>query len=159
MFPRVAGFIAAPMALIVEFEHAYQFPLMASDGSLLLLMLLAFFAIHFTVTKAVAEDEDGEASASGTRRRVGSIVAVALAQSFVIALVLSMTFAGHIEVPVQATVQADHGHGSMYHRLPLFLGVLPREVELDIPSIAKSAGFIFRPEVGGLGKKRPGDLR
>lgn len=148
MFPRVAGFIAAPMALIVEFEHAYQFPLEASDGSLLLLMLLAFVAIQFTVTNAVAEDEDGKASPTGTKRRVRSIVAVALAQSFVIALLLSLIFAGHVEVP--APGPASVAHGSPHHRLPLFLSVLPREVELDIPSIAKSAGFIVEPEVEHL---------
>lgn len=143
MFPRVAGFIAAPMALIVELEHAYRFPLEASTESLLLLLLVAFFAIQFTVTKAVTEDEDDDNAMPAVRvRRVRSIVAVALAQSFAIALLLSMIFAGRIDLPADAQAGVA---GSPYHHLPLLLGVLPREVVFDISSLLGSVGFVVDP--------------
>ena len=95
--PQLAGLIAAPMALIAKFEHSYEFPFSASPFAVALLLLLAFQTTRFFIEREMVDRSAATIDLSPReRQKVGKIVGVALAQSFGIAVLLSVIFAdGH----------------------------------------------------------------
>jgi hypothetical protein len=150
------------MALIVEFDHSYEFPLRASTWSVLLLASLSFLTTRFFVTRELVGQEEQSRSTSDERRRVWQIVAVALAHSFAIAVVLSAIFASSHDVRIegndpQPSVQTDPGKPTPFWTLvetilekvdnkqhdekyPRFLGLVPRVVSVDFGAISHDLG-------------------
>jgi hypothetical protein len=161
LLPRLARLTAVPMALIVEFEHSYEFPLHASTLSILLLALISFVTTRFFVVREMIGPEDApeETAADEQRKRAWRIVAVALAHSFGIAIVLSAIFASSYDhlrseaelEPVVETVEGKPGafwnfvetvferfdNPKPHEKYPRFLGVLPRVARVDFGTIAK----------------------
>jgi hypothetical protein len=157
------------MALIVEFDHSYAFPLEASSWSILLLASLSLLTTHFFVAREMVDHEEQSAITPDERkRRVWQIVAVALAHSFGIAVVLSAIFASNHNVKLeevddkQGTAQTDLGKPTQFwtfvetileqvdniqpsdkrpgekYTYPRFLGLVPRVVSVDFGEIAKN---------------------
>jgi hypothetical protein len=168
LLPRLARLTAVPMALIVEFDHSYEFPLQASSWSILLLASLSLLTTHFFVTREMVDPEEQSGIASDeSKRRVWKIVAVALAHSFGIAVVLSAIFASshHVKCeddPKPPPAHTDLGEPTPFWTLvetvlervdnvqpddirpgekcpyPRFLGLVPRVVSVDIGKIAEN---------------------
>jgi hypothetical protein len=96
MLPRLLRLIVVPLALIVDLEHSYYFPLHASNIVILLLMTLSFLTTDYFVTLEVLRRREREgasqASLRDSRTRVTKIVSVALAQSFALSLMFSIIF-------------------------------------------------------------------
>lgn len=143
LLPRMAKLVAVPMALTVEFDHSYRFPLHGTNSVLLSLMILSFLTTRFFVGREVAPNNAyariGKLS-DAERQRVRQIVAVALSQAFAIAILFSMLFASsHVKwmeesesmLKRAAHVKAGHEHPAC-ERYPHFLEVLPREVPFDL---------------------------
>jgi hypothetical protein len=166
LLPRLARLTAVPMALIVEFDHSYDFPLHASTWSILLLAALSFFTTRFFVTRELVDQEERPGVtkiSSDERKRVRQIVAVALSHSFGIAIILSSIFASTHPVrddvpPKKPSVEVEVGKPSPFwlavevilekvdnvtneHEDPRFLGLVPREVKVESGPIAKSIGL------------------
>src|ERR1043165_4165496 len=83
LLPRLAKLVAVPMALTVEFDHSYRFPLHGPSSVLLMLMILSFLTTRFFVGREVAPDNANsriEKLSPLERQRVRQIVAVALMQ-------------------------------------------------------------------------------
>jgi len=100
LMPRLARLTAVQMALIVEFDHSYEFPLGGSTWALLLLMITSFVTTRFFVTREMVDRKEQPGLVKITppeRRRVRQIVGLALAHSFLIAVVLSAIFAPSYE--------------------------------------------------------------
>ena len=165
--PRMARLIAAPMVLIAELQHSYEFPLDSSSWVLLLLMILSFFTTRFFVSREVDPHTHTAGLSRANRTRVRQIVAVALSHAYAIALLFSMFFVTtHLRsqhetpsrqrprpatrpapesksLPMQLLVDTLHQFddvGGTPHHHPRFLGVLPRDVEFNIGDIASHAG-------------------
>jgi hypothetical protein len=175
LLPRLARLTAVPMALIVEFDHSYEFPLHGSTWVLLLLMFLSYLATRFFVTREIVDEKEHPGVFRTTdeeKRRVSQIVALALAHSFGIAVLLAAIFASsHPHQPLAHDAHAPHGEwprwldypAAILHRLdevtpphqyPRFLGILPREAILDLslgshvpPELAPHLRFTFYPTV------------
>jgi hypothetical protein len=177
LLPRLARLTAVPMALIVEFDHSYEFPLVASTGSLLLLMIISFVTTKFFVTREMVDRKEQPGVVTITReqkRRVRQIVGLALAHSFGIAVLLSAIFAPSHQQARYAAV--DHRPAPVHHtavavspfwKVPVaildrldsrsakhprqrFLGVIPREVTFDIGRIAQLAGHPLPDRIAEL---------
>ena len=162
LLPRLARLTAVPMALIVEFDHSYEFPLHASSASLLFLASLSLITTRFFVTRELVGQEEQSHITSDESKRVWQIVAVALAHSFAIAVVLSTIFASGHDVKtegndLQPSVQVDAGKPTPFWMLvetvleevdnkhagekyPRFLGLVPRVVSVDFGAIAQNLG-------------------
>jgi hypothetical protein len=100
LLPRLARLTAVPMALIVEFDHSYEFPLGGSTWALLLLMVTSFVTTRFFVTREMVDRKEQPGVVKITlpeRRRVRQIVGLALAHSFLIAVLLSAILAPSYE--------------------------------------------------------------
>ncbi|HEV7484299.1 MAG TPA: hypothetical protein VGQ65_01360 [Thermoanaerobaculia bacterium] len=96
MLPRLARLIAAPIALLVDFNHSYEFPLKASSWPLLLLMVLAFLTTRFFVQREIVDRDRMPLSRGGPERsKMRPIVAVAVAYSFGLSLLFSVIFASN----------------------------------------------------------------
>lgn len=157
LLPRLARLTAVPMALIVEFDHSYEFPLAGSTWVLMLLMILSYLTTRFFVTREIVDQKEDPGVVRITepeKKRVAQIVALALAHAFGIAVLLSSIFASshhHTPEEHEATAHALHAdvHWSPplalletvlqrfdevpgpHHFYPRFLGILPRDVKLD----------------------------
>jgi hypothetical protein len=158
LLPRLARLIAVPMTLTVEFDHSYEFPMEASTWALLLLMVLSYLTTRFFVTREIVEVRKHPGPAETTeedekkdvKKRAAQIVALALAHSFAIAVLLSAIFASSFEYPQTHREHEDGPHASLValidapsppeHPYPAFLGVLQREVELDLRAVWTAAG-------------------
>ncbi len=172
LLPRLARLTAVPMALIVEFDHSYEFPLHASSGSLLFLAALSLITTRFFVTRELVGQEEQSHITSDERKRVWQIVAVALAHSFAIAVVLSTIFASGHDVKtegndLQPSVEVHAGKpipfwtldetileevdkkqpGEKYRR---FLGLVPRVVSVDFGAIAQDLGHPLPAKVADV---------
>ena len=170
LLPRLARLTAVPMALIVEFDHSYEFPLHASTWSLLLLAILSYFTTRFFVTREMVDRNDQPGVIEVTaeeHKHVRQIVAVALAHSFGIAILLSAIFASsHIPQmrPEDPSVHTSIGTPARFwmviekiltrfdetseeHKEPRFLGLVPREVKLEFGKIAEHAHYPLPPKV------------
>lgn len=172
LLPRLARLTAVPMALIVEFDHSYNFPLHASTPAILMLACVSFFTTRFFVTREMVDRAEQPGVVTITpeeRRHVRQIVAVALAHSFGIAVILSAIFASShrpgIEVTeVDASVHTIAGTPSWTwqqlesavasfeetaepHKDPKFLGLIPRKVKLDLGEIAEQWNYPLPPTV------------
>jgi hypothetical protein len=162
--PRLARLTAVPMALIVEFDHSYEFPLAGSTWALLLLMITSFVTTRFFVTREMVDRKEQPGVVKITKaehRRVRQIVGLALAHSFGIAVLLSAIFAPSYERrhrpgnpvvhhaavsptsvwawPVAALDYLDAT--SEQHPGRRFLGFIPREVSFDVGRIVNSWGY------------------
>jgi hypothetical protein len=94
LLPQLAGFIAAPMALIAKFEHSYQFPFTASGWSMALLILLAFVTTRFYLEREVVDRSASSPEMTPReRQKVAKVLGVTLTQAFGIAVLLSAIFA------------------------------------------------------------------
>jgi MFS family permease len=171
LLPRLARLTAVPMALIVEFDHSYDFPLHASTWALLLLIAVSFLTTRFFVTREMVDRQAQPGGIKLTpeeRRHVWQIVAVALAHSFGIAIVLSAIFSSsHVpkaereqpysvrDVPwppaeywtFPEKVLTRFDEISREHHDPRFLGLIPREVKLDFGDIAAKNQYALPPKV------------
>jgi hypothetical protein len=177
LLPRMARLTAVPMALIVEFDHSYEFPLLGSTWVLLFLMVLSLLTTRFFVTREIVDrkEKPGVFRLTPTEKRsVNQVVALALAHSFGIAVLLAAIFASSFEPPKEihpsdtrppagflqrtAWLFEHFDEPPPGRRYPTFLWVLPREVELDFgkmsmghwmlrPGIADHARFRFYPTV------------
>lgn len=161
LLPRLARLTAVPMALIVEFDHSYEFPLVGSTWVLVLLMFLSFLTTRFFVTREIVDrkEKPGVFRLTGTEKKsVNQIVALALAHSFGIAVLLSAIFASSYEPTVKQKPHEPHpkiaaGRPAPFweltarflrrfdevpkeHEHPRFLGLLPREVSMDFGTLA-----------------------
>jgi hypothetical protein len=171
MLPRLAKLIFAPMVLIVEFDHSYEFPLHGSTWVLLLLMVLSFFTTRFFVGRELSPHEHIQELKPADRTRVRQLVAIALSHAFAAALVFSMFFATtHIQSKHEAEKKseaADAVHDEAnaapqaqqrtksldasdekppsHHERPFFLGILPREVEFNITELSTRLGVPLPP--------------
>lgn len=133
MMPQLAGLIAAPMALIVKFEHSYQFPFTASAFAVGLLLLLAFQTTRFFIER---ESVDRSASSKDMspreRKKVRMILSIALAQAFGIAVLFSVIFAdSHYRAahPPEPGEKSHYGHHDK--KMPDFMAILPHQAFLD----------------------------
>jgi len=172
LLPRLARLTAVPMALIVEFDHSYDFPLHGSSWALLLLAGVSFLTTRFFVTREMVDREEQPGVNEITpeeRRHVRQIVAVALAHSFGIAVILSAIFSASHKPKQEAiddfpTVRTVAGTPASYwkvleemlarvdkitpaHAEPKFLGIIPRKVTLDFGVIAENAHYPLPPNV------------
>jgi hypothetical protein len=171
--PRLARLTAVPMALIVEFDHSYDFPLRGSTWVLLLLMMTSFVTTRFFVTREMVDRNEQPGVVKITREEkahVRQIVAVALAHAFGIAVLLSAIFSSSYELKDEAHRQKnatvptyDRAPGplvawvetilnrvdavSQEHDLPRFIGLVPREVKLDIGTIFAKAKHPLTPKL------------
>ena len=174
LLPRLAGLIAATMALTVEFDHSYEFPLNASSWALFMLMVLSFFTTRFVVTRDIVDRTERPGVVritTGEKKRVWQIVGLALGHSFGIAVLLSAIFApshqGAKKEPADApkpTVQAasalrqapvtylleEVDAVSPKHPRRRFLGLLPREVTFDLGKILASNGHRLPPKIAEI---------
>jgi hypothetical protein len=170
LLPRLARLTAVPMALIVEFDHSYEFPLHASSGSLLLLASLSFLTTRFFVMREMVDQEEPSGMTPEERKHVWQIVAVALAHSFAIAVILSSIFASSHDAPhqqqndLQPSVQVFTGKPTTFwtfvetilesvdnrqpgSEYPRFLGLVPPVVSVDFGKIAQDLGRPFPAKV------------
>lgn len=184
LLPRLARLTAVPMALIVEFDHSYEFPLCGSGWALLLLMMLSFLSTRFFVTREIVDQKERPGVSNVTKpekKRVAQIVALALAHSFGIAVLLAAIFASshphkaceeHGTAPKHPAAHVSKGthwipaleiadailnridEKPKDHLYSRFLGVLPRDVTLDLsqwlalpPTLEKHATFTFYPTI------------
>lgn len=167
MLPRLARLTAVPMALIVEFDHSYEFPLDASTWVLMLLMGLSFLTTRFFVTREIVDKKEKPGIVHITpaeKNRVRQIVALALSHSFGIAVLLASIFASthertlankhgeeqtptanqHVPAPEPTPPNPDSSsflrrfdEVPRGHRHERFLGLVPRDVTLDFGAIAE----------------------
>lgn len=173
LLPRLFRFIVVPVALVVDFDHSYLFPMHASNAVLVMLMLLAvlttsFFIrreLHVRRTEYARMDKDDRGAVTGEWRRVAQIVSIALAHSFAVAILFSFIFESNIVARTKATdlavaqalkdqrdagkhTKAEHaaieGEAALFHDEPYFLGFLPREAECDLVNVFHSLGFSER---------------
>jgi hypothetical protein len=156
LLPRLARLIVVPLALTVELDHSYSFPLHASTWALALLILLSFAMTWFYVDREIV-------SASAKRlselKRIAKVVALALSQAFAIAVLLATIFGSHAhEILPVAHEKTDISTGSPWdvdtmpetgHKHPYFARVLPRDVKFDL---AKFVGRIH-PLSTGIGSQ------
>jgi hypothetical protein len=175
LLPRLARLTAVPMALVVEFDHSYEFPMHASTWALVLLMILSFLTTRFFVMREIVDDKEhpGVFHMTGDEKhRVSQIVALALAHSFGIAVLLAAIFASshpHQAIAHEAPVHGGSGakwldyvaalfypldEVSPPHQFSPFLGVLPRDVVFDLsafvhvpPELASHLRFAFYPTI------------
>lgn len=154
MLPRLFKLIVVPLALLVDFEHSYLFPMHASDGLLLALMMLAVLTTTYFVRREVRARQNDRSRLNEIevkegpqeRRHVGQIVAIALAHSFAAAVLLSFIFESQT---IRRTTAADRALAKISirdaptfsHQPEYFLGVLPREVQCDLKRIAVAVGM------------------
>jgi hypothetical protein len=142
LYPRMAGLIAAPMVLTIEFEHSYSFPMYASTSVVLMLMCVAVLTTHAVITRATVGNYFFVTAAE--RRKVWNVVALALAHSFAIAMFLSLIF---VESHMRASEQE---RGRSRHEFATFLGV-PREIVFDPRDAAKSVGRVLPVPLRSMG--------
>jgi|GEM_PF-2670348 len=172
LLPRLARLTAVPMALIVEFDHSYDFPLHGSSWALLLLTAVSFLTTKFFVTREMFEREEQPGVFDLTAREskhVRQIVAVALAHSFGIAVILSAIFAASHKPKQEAIednprVRINSGTPAAFwkvpeavlerfnqvtpeHPEPKFLGIIPRKATVDFGVIAENAHYPLPPNV------------
>jgi hypothetical protein len=158
LLPPLFRLIVVPLALIVDFDHSYYFPIFASSAVLVLLMTLGFLTTRFFVTRELlGHDSDRMPTKSGEqrtreRRRVRQIIAVAMGHSFALSLLFSIMFEANT-VPrlahEQAASQETHSSGGpAVHSIeaPLFLGLFPRDARFDVGRIAMRFGWTTMPE-------------
>jgi hypothetical protein len=143
MLPQLAGFIAAPMALIAKFDHSYEFPLTASPWAMGLLLLLAFVSTRFYLEREVIDRDSSSADMTPReRKKVGKVLGVTLAHAFGIAVLLSVIFADshHRALLEKVTGGTATGHGTgpavdehLRHepKPPDFMGFLPQQAFLE----------------------------
>lgn len=120
--PRLFRLIVVPMALLVDFDHSYHFPITATDPTLVILFLLTFFSTVFYVGReVVGEREPLAADASKHRRRIFEIVALALLEAHLIAILFSSLFGSNY-----------FGHDlALLAELHPFLGFIPKIITFD----------------------------
>jgi hypothetical protein len=171
LLPRLARLTAVPMALIVEFDHSYDFPLHASTWALLLLAVVSFLTTRFFITREMVDREEQPGVVEikpEERRHVRQIVAVALAHSFGIAIMLSAIFSSSHKVKMEEekepSVRTVAGMPAKFwdipeailtrfdevshdHEEPRFLGLIPRETHFDIGAIAEKNHYPLPPKV------------
>lgn len=154
ILPSLPRLIAAPMAVVVEFEHSYSFPLHASTAVLLVLMALTYLTTRFLVDHEMVDTTEvigGSKKRAPESARVRQVVAVALLHAFMIAVLFATIFGSHADhvAPVQVKVQSPqqlHGivkviddaarhideiHVDGVHAQPFFACFLPRDVVFD----------------------------
>ncbi len=137
--PQLAGFIAAPMALIAKFDHSYEFPLVASPFAVALLLLLAFQTTRFFLEREVVDRSASSIDMTlRERQKVSKIVGVALAQSFGIAVLLSVIFVDthHRATHPPSKDGAEAHEHLLRHTYPDFMGKLPHQAFLEWDHIA-----------------------
>lgn len=130
LLPQLGRVVAVPMALIVEFDHSYDFPLHGSSSALVLLIVLAFVTTFFVMRYEIVERDhqhDVGTLSPTQRTNVRRVVALAFAHAFTVAVLLSAIFS------------ASHTHGKKEH-YDKFLFILPREVKLDLTGLFAWAG-------------------
>lgn len=125
IIPRLTRLIAVPLALTVELEHAYTFPMHASTSVLVLLIALSFLTTKFFVDREIVDpsepreepraserahvkqvvaagdreivdpSEHREEPRASERVRVKQVVAVALTHAFITAVLFATIFGSH----------------------------------------------------------------
>jgi hypothetical protein len=143
LVPRLARLIVVPLALTVEFDHSYSFPLHASTLTLVLLIALSFFATRFFVDREIIDASD-TLDATPERVRLGKVVALALSHAFLISVLLATIFGSHAD-GVSAHVHSENWLDRMpderYHHRPYFAGILPRDVRFEPGSLLPMPKF------------------
>lgn len=170
LLPRLARLIAVPMTLIAELDHSYEFSLNASTWVLMGLMILSFLTTRFVVTHEIVDRKEKPGVKEVTKaekRSVRKIVALALAHSFGIAVLLSAIFSSthqhHADTGNAKEKHALKPHPEPFwtvwgvldrldetpeeHHHPRFVGFIPREAEVDFAKIAERLHRPLRPEV------------
>ncbi len=137
LLPRLARLVVVPLALTVELDHSYVFPLRASTPALLLLIGLSFLMTWFYV--------DGEIVSASTKRlsewkRTAKVVSLALSQAFIIAVLLATIFGSHAHEISQMCDEDANARAKLWnidqfpseggHKHPYFLG-MPRDVRFE----------------------------
>ncbi|MFP5245332.1 MAG: hypothetical protein ACLGH0_01465, partial [Thermoanaerobaculia bacterium] len=159
LLPRLFRLIVVPLALIVDFEHSYHFPMHAFDVVLFVLMALAFVTTAFFVRREIRGQEhhfgrvndDRERS---ERRKVRQIVAMALAHSFALALLFSILFEANtidsllrMDNHAARTESVGHipdghvGEAGKYHHADYLFGFLPREAHCNFAELLEHLGI------------------
>lgn len=159
-FPRLGRLIVVPMALMVEFDHSYQFPASASVWALSLLFMIAFLATQFAIARLVKRHRAPAAEKAKTqirpqpgedpqrdradRVKTRRVVAVALSYSFAAAVLFSIIFADshyyHVTEADGKKSGAQHSELTHAGDQPDFLG-LPRRAFLDFAHLARVVGM------------------
>jgi hypothetical protein len=138
LLPRLFRLIVFPLALLVDFDHSYHFPMDATNIALLTLMTLAFLSTSFFVRREVLGTGVQAERRRATPRQVRQILAVALVHSFAVAFLFSITFgSNYIHKHVDAGSRNQQAVADPVHQSDRFLGVLPREAKLDLSKLWK----------------------
>jgi hypothetical protein len=155
MLPRLARLIVVPLALLVDFEHSYLFPMHASQLVLIILLLIAFAAPRSFIRREVLNSEnelspvEEHETSTNVNRRVRQILSIALTHSFVVTLIFSFLFESnyvaririadivHKHTAVTGKLSGmDEERGvestSRFHHEPIFLWAIPREARCDL---------------------------
>ncbi|MFL6246388.1 MAG: hypothetical protein ACJ74H_10220 [Thermoanaerobaculia bacterium] len=156
LLPQLAGFIAAPMALIAKFEHSYQFPFTASIWSMALLILLAFVTTRFYLEREVVDRSASSPEMTPReRQKVAKVLGVTLTQAFGIAVLLSAIFAHSHYLASHDTNAAHHERHYVYlehdQKLHDFAGFVPHQAFLEwkvvFPFVRDQGDFTFYPTI------------
>jgi hypothetical protein len=159
LLPRLFRLIIVPIALVVDFDHSYLFPMHASNAVLVILMMLAVLTTSFFIRRELrarqteySRLEEETTVVANEGRRVGQIVSIALTHSFAVALLFSVIFESSIIARTKATdeamaslvhSQSKEGEGVLHHEEKYFLHVLPREAECNMVGVATWLGVPF----------------
>lgn len=155
LVPRLARLIVVPLALTVEFDHSYTFPLHASTLALVLLIALSFFATRFFIDREIVEASESP-DATPERVRLGKVVALALSHAFLIGVLLATIFGSH----AQGVPEPEHHPHNWLdrmpdkkttgHQYPYFAAVLARDVRFDMTwprFMADELHFTYYPTI------------
>lgn len=164
LLPRLLKLIVVPLALLVDFDHSYLFPVHARADVLVILMALALLTTFYFVRREVKARQNERSRMNDVsieegkkeRRRVGQIVAIALAHSFSAAILLSFLFESGIirrstavdetlaAISMQQTPPAVERAEALRHEAHYFLWILPREAKCDLRALAHQIGMSSR---------------
>lgn len=138
LLPRLAQLIVVPLALTVELDHSYTFPLHASGWALLVLILLSFFTTRFFVDREIVDPSavrEGKVLRAPEKERVAKVVALALSHAFIIAVLLATIFGSHASDIEPADHEGlRHQFLETGHKHPYVAWILPRDVTFDLAS-------------------------
>ncbi|MGC4120191.1 MAG: hypothetical protein QM765_37540 [Myxococcales bacterium] len=130
--PQLVGRIVVPMAVLVDFDHSYHFPLNASDEVIVLLVVLSLLSTAFYIGKQLVGEPGHETGAGRLRhgrRLLPKLMGLALFESFVAAVLLATLFGSNYFM---------HSGRALREAQP-FLGVIPKHVDLDLASLGSHA--------------------
>lgn len=150
ILPSLFRLIIVPFVVLVEFDHSYTFPMYATDGTIVLLMVLAFLTTQYFVRREILRHDDDRDAAQDPMQeqkhaQVQQIVALALAQSFALALVFSLIFESN--TISRHKQQVAHFAGMAAGQAEtVFLGVVPKTTQVDLGTVMVRWHLIKPPQ-------------